>query len=99
MKILSFQQVPIAVSACDTTSAESTSRERQVSVLKKLLPQEFHLLPNPSLVRIPHPWASLPVMGVLPNTYLRKRGLFAYVNSREHDMKNLRAIRRSHRLR
>src|SRR6516165_2488889 len=42
-------------------------RERQISVLKKLLPQKTHLTLDPSLSRIPHPWASLPVMGVLRN--------------------------------
>jgi hypothetical protein len=42
--------------------------ERQLSVLKKLKPQESHLLLKPSVVRISHPWASLPVMDVLPNT-------------------------------
>jgi hypothetical protein len=35
--------------------------------LQKLLPQETHLLPKPSVVRIAHLEASLPVMDVLPN--------------------------------
>ena len=42
--------------------------ERKVSILKKLPPQEIRLLPNRSSVRISQPWASLPVMDVLPNT-------------------------------
>jgi hypothetical protein len=47
--------------------------ERQVSVLKKLAAQKSHLPLKPSLGKMPHPWASLPVMGVLPNlTYARE---------------------------
>src|SRR6516162_6532505 len=42
-------------------------RERQVSVLKKLLSQKSHLTVNRSLGQMPHPWASLPVMGLLTN--------------------------------
>jgi hypothetical protein len=42
-------------------------RERRASVLKKLLSQKTDLPLNPSLGRMPHPWASLPVMGLLPN--------------------------------
>jgi hypothetical protein len=42
--------------------------ERKASILKKLPPQEPRLVPKQSLVRISHPWAALPVMGVLPNT-------------------------------
>ena len=34
-----------------------------------------HLLLKPSLVKISHPWASLPVMGVMTDSHLRKRGL------------------------
>ena len=42
--------------------------EWQISVLKKLTSQKSDLLPKPSLVKITHPWASLPLMGLLPNT-------------------------------
>jgi hypothetical protein len=42
-------------------------RERQVSVLKKLLSEKTHLPLNPSLGKMPHPWASLPMVGLLPN--------------------------------
>jgi hypothetical protein len=42
---------------------------------------------------MPHPWASLPMMGVLPNLIYAREALFAYVNSPERDMRNLRAIR------
>ena len=41
-------------------------RERQFSVLKKLLSQKSHRPLHPSLRKMPHPWASLPTMGVLP---------------------------------
>jgi hypothetical protein len=68
--------------------------ERQVSILKKLLSQKTHLTLDPSLGKMPHPWASLPVMGVLPNPIYAREAVFAYVNSYERDMKNLRAIRR-----
>jgi hypothetical protein len=51
----------------DDALSEHTG-ERKVSILKKLPPQETRLLPKPSLVRVPHPWASLPVMDVLPST-------------------------------
>jgi hypothetical protein len=72
-------------------------RERQISVLKKLLSQKTHLTLDPTLGKMPHPRASLPMMGVLPNLIYAREALFAYVNSPERDMKNLRAIRRSDR--
>jgi hypothetical protein len=41
--------------------------EGQIPVLKKLTPQELDLLSKPSVVRMAHPWASLPVMDVVRN--------------------------------
>ena len=35
----------------------------QVTVLKKLTPEKPHLFAKPSVVRITHRWASLPMMG------------------------------------
>ena len=49
-------------------SSERTLLNGKRSVLKKLTPQKTHLLLKPSVVRISHPEASLPVMDVLPNT-------------------------------
>ena len=49
--------------------------ERQVSVLKKLLSQKTHLPLNRSLAKMPHPWASLPVMGLLPNLIYAREAL------------------------
>jgi hypothetical protein len=57
------------------------------------LSQKTHLTLDPSLGKMPHPWASLPLMGVLPNLIYAREALFAYVNSPERDMKKLRAIR------
>jgi hypothetical protein len=68
-------------------------RERQVSVLKNLLSQKSHLPLHPSLREMPHPWASLPTMGVLPNLIYAREALFAYVISPKRDMRNLCAIR------
>ena len=48
-------------------------RERQVSVLEKLLSEKTHLPLNPSLGKMPHPWASLPVMGLFPNLIIDAR--------------------------
>jgi hypothetical protein len=70
-------------------------RKRQVSVLKELTSQKTHLSRKPSLCTVPHPWASLPVMGVLPNLIYAREAFLAYVNSPEHYTRNLRAIRRS----
>jgi hypothetical protein len=42
---------------------------------------------------MPHPWASLPTMGVLPYLIYASEALFAYVISPKRDMRNLRAIR------
>ena len=67
--------------------------ERQISVLKKLTSQKSHLLPKPSLARISHPWASLPVMDVLPNTIYAREAFFAYVTSSYGLAGDLRAIR------
>jgi hypothetical protein len=39
-------------------------RERQISVLQKLTPQKLDLVPKPALVKMVHPWASLPLMGL-----------------------------------
>jgi hypothetical protein len=39
-------------------------RERQISVLQELTSQELHFKPKPSLVRMAHSWASLPLMGL-----------------------------------
>jgi hypothetical protein len=72
--------------------------ERQTSVLKKLPPQEAHLLPKPTRVRISHPGASLPVMDVVTNTIYAGEALFAYVNLCQQLARNLRAIRHIARL-
>jgi hypothetical protein len=53
--------------------------ERQISVLEKLTPQELHLLPKPSLVKIPHPCGRLAGDGFVAKNHLGKRGLFAHV--------------------
>src|SRR5262249_61893840 len=42
--------------------------EGQISVLKKLTPKELDLLTKASLVKMAHPWTSLPVMDVVRNT-------------------------------
>jgi hypothetical protein len=42
--------------------------ERQIPILKETPPQELNLVPNPSLIRMAHPWASLPMMDVVRNT-------------------------------
>jgi hypothetical protein len=42
--------------------------EGQISLLKELTPQKLNLVPIPSLVKMAHPWASLPVMAVVRNT-------------------------------
>jgi hypothetical protein len=62
---------PACVDRCQRLSDDPLGQhiaEGQISVLQKLLPQETHLLPKPSVVRIAHLEASLPVMDVLPNT-------------------------------
>src|SRR5262249_54907546 len=46
----------------------------QVAVLKELPPQKLHLLLNPRLGRMAHPWASLPVMDVVRNTISQSKG-------------------------
>src|ERR1043165_3356356 len=44
--------------------------ERQISVLEKLMPQKIHLLPKPSLVKIPHSRGLLAVDGSVANSHL-----------------------------
>jgi hypothetical protein len=50
-------------------------RERQVSVLRKLLSEKTHLPLKRSFGKMPHPWASLPVMGLLPNPIYAREAL------------------------
>ncbi len=61
VKILSFQHVPIAVSACETTSAEHI-REWQAYPEETVVAKSSDA--DPSLGKMPCPWASLPMMGV-----------------------------------
>ena len=79
--------------ACETTSHREHVRERQVSVLKKLLSQESHLPLHPCLGKMPHLWAPLPTMGVLPYLIYAREALFSNVTSPKRDMRNLCAIR------
>src|SRR5262249_47929272 len=48
--------------------------ERQVTVLEELTPQKSHLLPEPLLARVAHPWSLLAADGCVGNHPLRKRG-------------------------
>src|ERR1700676_177760 len=68
--------------------------EWQISVLNKLTPQKTDLLAKPSLVRMMHPWASLPLMGLLPKTIYASEASFAYVILSNGLAEKLRAIRR-----
>jgi hypothetical protein len=49
--------------------------ERQTSVLKKLTSQKPHLPLKRPLCKMPHPWASLPVMGVLAKPIYAREAL------------------------
>jgi hypothetical protein len=68
--------------------------KRQASILAKLTPQKTRLLPKPSLVRISHSGASLPVMVVVRNTICAGEALFAYLSLNQRLAGKLRTIRR-----
>jgi hypothetical protein len=38
--------------------------KRQLTFLKKLTPEKLELTPKRTIARIPHPWASLPLMNL-----------------------------------
>src|SRR5262249_8901187 len=72
--------------------------KRQVTVLKELASQNLHLLPEPLLVRMAHPRASLPLMGVLATTIYAGEARLAYIIPGYGLAAELRAIRPPHRL-
>jgi FixJ family two-component response regulator len=55
--------------------------EGKVAVLEELAPEELHLLPEPRLGRMAHPWGLLAAERCVGNHHLRKRGPFCLYHS------------------
>src|SRR5207237_3697153 len=68
--------------------------EGQIFVLDKLPSEKADLFAKRAWISIAHPWASLPVMELLPNPIYANEVLFAYVICRYGLAEQLSAIRR-----